>query len=73
MPDADRAAATDTGEFRSDLQIGKDIAAARMSKLEAALRLARSQLVTLGGEAQHLQDDSIQRAALIEIDEALKG
>lgn len=45
---------------------------ARIAKLEAALRNARAQLVTLGGEALHVHGDGIQRAVLNEIDAVLK-
>lgn len=43
----------------------------RIAELEAALRHARAQLVTLGGEALHPHGDNIQRAVLVEIDRAL--
>lgn len=48
-----------------------DDALARIAELEAALRIARAQLVTLGGEALHPHGDAIQRATLDEIDKAL--
>lgn len=48
-----------------------DILRERIAELEAALRVARAQLVTLGGEAPHPHGCIVQRAVLAEIDKAI--
>lgn len=57
---------------RAEAHAMVDVLEARIAELEAALRNARAQLVTLGGEALHAHGDGIQRATLAQIDAALK-
>ena len=44
----------------------------RIAELESVLMTARSQIITLGGDARHADSDSIQQSVLDVIEAALK-